>query len=128
MQYKAIQLLLFIALSCILTIQTVVLLEADLIGSMLPMYHVTLNRIDPMSSEGAKPEHLSGAISFKSVKFAYPSRPNLYIFGGAQAPQGLSLDIIAGETVAIVSATGMLLVKQLLLRLCSTFFYARDIR
>jgi ABC-type multidrug transport system fused ATPase/permease subunit len=63
----------------------------------------TLNRIDPMSSEGAKPEHLSGAISFKNIKFAYPTRPNLYIYGGPQAPEGLNLEIKAGETVAMVS-------------------------
>jgi hypothetical protein len=56
-----------------------------------------------MSSEGAKPEHLSGAISFKNIKFAYPSRPNLYIYGGPQAPEGLNLEIKAGETVAMVS-------------------------
>jgi alpha-ketoglutarate-dependent taurine dioxygenase len=56
-----------------------------------------------MSSEGAKPEHLSGAISFKNIKFAYPSRPNLYIYGGPQAPEGFNLEIKAGETVAMVS-------------------------
>jgi ABC-type multidrug transport system fused ATPase/permease subunit len=93
----------------------VVLLQADLIGSMLLMHHDTLNRIDPMSSEGAKPEHLSGAISFKNIKFAYPSRPNLYVFGGAHAPQGLNLDLKAGETVAIVSIACVLFVMHTLL-------------
>jgi ABC-type multidrug transport system fused ATPase/permease subunit len=79
------------------------------------MYHIKHNRIDPMSSEGAKPEHLSGAISFKSIRFAYPSRPNLYIFGAAQAPQGLILNIQAGETVAIVSVACVLFVMHMLL-------------
>jgi hypothetical protein len=85
-----------------------------------------------MSSEGAKPEHLSGAISFKNIKFAYPSRPNLYIYGGPQAPEGLNLEVKAGETAAMVSLYTMLCYVMLAcdyyfndIHMCTACSYAR---
>lgn len=38
--------------------------------------------IDPLGEGGAKPGATSGALSFKNIKFAYPSRPNMQV-GGA---------------------------------------------
>jgi hypothetical protein len=77
-----------------------------------------------MSSEGAKPEHLSGAISFKNIKFAYPTRPNLYIYGGPQAPEGLNLEIKAGETVAMVS---FVCYHKVLVCVCSVLLYVHGV-
>jgi ATP-binding cassette subfamily B protein len=60
----------------------------------------------------ALPEPATGAVSFEQVAFNYPSRP------GTQAIQDFSLDVRAGETVALVgpSGAGKSTVFQLLLR------------
>jgi ABC-type multidrug transport system fused ATPase/permease subunit len=62
-------------------------------------------KIDPLSEAGAKPEGLSGAISFRGIKFAYPTRPSQMIYGGPLAPEGFNLEVKAGDTVALVSHT-----------------------
>ncbi len=41
-----------------------------------------------------------GAIRFDAVRFSYPARP------GAEVLKGLTLDIAAGQTVAVVGASG----------------------
>lgn len=46
------------------------------------------------------PEKIKGNMQFDKVHFAYESRPN------AAALKGLSLDIKAGETIAVVGASG----------------------
>jgi len=46
------------------------------------------------------PDRASGRISFKNVKFSYPSRPD------AMALEDFSLDIAPGETVAFVGPSG----------------------
>jgi ABC-type multidrug transport system fused ATPase/permease subunit len=56
--------------------------------------------VDPISESGAKPAVLAGAISFSKVVFAYPSRPLQPVYCGSE---GFSLDIKAGDTVALVS-------------------------
>ncbi|KAG5184894.1 ATP-binding cassette, sub-family B, member 1A [Tribonema minus] len=63
-------------------------------------------KIDPLGEGGAKPERLSGAISFKNIKFAYPTRLEQPIYGGPLAPEGFSLEVAAGETVALVGPSG----------------------
>ncbi|KAG5181118.1 ATP-binding cassette, sub-family B, member 1A [Tribonema minus] len=63
-------------------------------------------KIDPLSEGGAKPERLSGAVSFSNIKFAYPTRPEQWIYGGPLAPEGFSLEVAAGETVALVGPSG----------------------
>jgi ATP-binding cassette, subfamily B (MDR/TAP), member 1 len=65
-------------------------------------------KIDPLSEAGAKPEGLSGAISFRGIKFAYPTRPSQMIYGGPLAPEGFNLEVKAGDTVALVSHTAQL--------------------
>lgn len=63
--------------------------------AMLPMY-----LIDSSSNTGLKPPIITGAISFRNVCFAYPTRPNNPIFNG------FNLDIKAGSTVALVGPSG----------------------
>eukprot|EP00611_Tribonema_gayanum_P003564 TRINITY_DN1281_c0_g1_i1.p1 TRINITY_DN1281_c0_g1~~TRINITY_DN1281_c0_g1_i1.p1 ORF type:complete len:465 (-),score=173.14 TRINITY_DN1281_c0_g1_i1:243-1637(-) len=63
-------------------------------------------KIDPLGEGGAKPERLSGAISFKNIKFAYPTRLEQPIYGGPLAPEGFSLEVAAGDTVALVGPSG----------------------
>jgi ATP-binding cassette subfamily B (MDR/TAP) protein 1 len=63
-------------------------------------------KIDPLSETGAKPKSVIGAISFKQIVFAYPSRPDQLIYGGPLAPEGFTLEVKAGETVALVGPSG----------------------
>ena len=57
--------------------------------------------IDGLSDEGLKPEaRATGEIAIKDVVFAYPSRPNLLVCKDYQ------LEVKAGETVALVGASG----------------------
>ncbi len=56
--------------------------------------------IDGMSDEGKKLSKVQGDICLKDVNFAYPSRPNINVCNQ------YSLDIKAGETVALVGASG----------------------
>ncbi|CAN0287525.1 unnamed protein product [Ectocarpus sp. 6 AP-2014] len=62
--------------------------------------------IDPLSEEGARPATTDGAVEFKNIFFAYPSRPNMQIYGSDKYPQGFCLDVAAGETVALVGPSG----------------------
>ncbi|CBJ28571.1 conserved unknown protein [Ectocarpus siliculosus] len=62
--------------------------------------------IDPLSEEGARPATTNGAVEFKNIFFAYPSRPNMQIYGSDKYPQGFCLDVAAGETVALVGPSG----------------------
>jgi ATP-binding cassette subfamily B (MDR/TAP) protein 1 len=61
------------------------------IRAILPEY-----LIDPSTDKGLKPKNVGGAISFKKVKFSYPTRPN------KQVLNEFTLDIPAGKTVALV--------------------------
>jgi ATP-binding cassette subfamily B (MDR/TAP) protein 1 len=63
--------------------------------AMLPEY-----LIDSSSSLGLKPHKITGAISFKNVSFAYPTRPDHLVL------EGFNLDIKAGSTVALVGPSG----------------------
>lgn len=69
--------------------------------------------IQPPTKPRALPAKMQGSISLKDLYFSYPSRPD------APALKGLSLDIEAGQTVALVgpSGAGKTTVFQLLLRL-----------
>lgn len=57
--------------------------------------------IDPQQLEGIKvKDRIHGEIEFKNVFFAYPARPDQFIF------KGLNLRIKAGTTVALVGQSG----------------------
>lgn len=67
------------------------IVEEATVRGILPKYE-----IDSSSKSGAKPKDVSGAISFKNVHFAYPTRPTELVLNG------LSVDIQPGQTVAFV--------------------------
>jgi ABC-type multidrug transport system fused ATPase/permease subunit len=54
--------------------------------------------IDSSSKEGLKPNSVVGNITFRDVKFAYPTRQEIDVFNG------FSLNVEAGKTVALVGA------------------------
>ena len=56
--------------------------------------------ISSMSDEGRRPDSVTGDICLKDVNFAYPTRPNINVCSQ------YSLNIKAGETVALVGASG----------------------
>ncbi|KAG8983190.1 GTPase-activating protein, partial [Tulasnella sp. 427] len=56
--------------------------------------------IDSSSSSGLKPQTVQGHITFENVVFNYPARPDVPIL------KGLSLDIPAGTSAALVGASG----------------------
>jgi len=62
----------------------------------------TESKIDP-ENEGGKTisaENVKGHVTFKSVDFHYPSRPNVPVL------KGLTLEVNPGETVALVGQSG----------------------
>ena len=61
------------------------------VKAVLPKYE-----IDSTSANGAKPENISGQISFKDVTFSYPTRPHEVVLNK------MSTEIEAGKTVAFV--------------------------
>ncbi|KAJ1731295.1 hypothetical protein LPJ61_002605, partial [Coemansia biformis] len=57
--------------------------------------------IDPLDTEsGTRVERLRGDISFRDIRFSYPTRPDVPIL------RGFSLDIRAGQKVALVGESG----------------------
>jgi len=62
--------------------------------------------IDSFSTTGAIPSKLSGSIEFIGVHFAYPSRPDIPIYGGPGCPKGYNLTVKPGQTVALVGPSG----------------------
>jgi ATP-binding cassette subfamily B (MDR/TAP) protein 1 len=65
------------------------------VKAILPKYE-----IDSSSEAGLKPEEIKGAISFKNVRFSYPTRPNEPILNG------MTFDIEAGNVTAFVGPSG----------------------
>jgi len=73
-------------------VESNVLVEGDkVVKAILPKYE-----IDSTSDEGLKPEAIKGRLTFKEVRFTYPTRPHEPILNG------LSADIEPGQTVAFV--------------------------
>jgi len=63
--------------------------------AVLPKY-----MIDSSHHGGLKPPKITGSISFKNIRFAYPTRPDTPVF------QAFNLDIKAGTTIALVGPSG----------------------
>merc|ERR1719209_842781 len=62
----------------------------------------TQSKINPESEDGRTipAENVKGHVTFKSVDFHYPSRPNVPVL------KGLTLEVCPGETVALVGQSG----------------------
>eukprot|EP00567_Pseudictyota_dubia_P003208 CAMPEP_0197456878 /NCGR_PEP_ID=MMETSP1175-20131217/44537_1 /TAXON_ID=1003142 /ORGANISM="Triceratium dubium, Strain CCMP147" /LENGTH=1434 /DNA_ID=CAMNT_0042991077 /DNA_START=181 /DNA_END=4485 /DNA_ORIENTATION=- len=66
------------------------------------------NDLDPLSKEGDEPDSVEGAISFESVNFAYPTRPNHPVYYPSKdgTRDGFSLSISPQDSVAFVGQSG----------------------
>ncbi|XP_054737347.1 multidrug resistance protein homolog 49 [Anastrepha obliqua] len=59
-----------------------------------------VSQIDPFDESGDKLKHVAGNISFENLHFSYPARPDIQVL------RGFSLQVKAGQTVAIVGSSG----------------------
>ncbi|KZT32575.1 hypothetical protein SISSUDRAFT_1133093 [Sistotremastrum suecicum HHB10207 ss-3] len=64
------------------------------------LYRILSLTTDTDESRGNSKPLISGSVSFKNVEFSYPERPDVPIL------KGVSLDVTAGECVAIVGSSG----------------------
>ena len=71
-------------------------------GAAFEIYNTIDRRseVDSLSEAGLKPDSCKGDITFKNIKFSYPSRP------GVQILKGVSFGVNAGKTVALVGMSG----------------------
>uniref|UniRef100_A0A3Q3W6X8 Uncharacterized protein n=1 Tax=Mola mola TaxID=94237 RepID=A0A3Q3W6X8_MOLML len=74
--------------------------KAKMSASHLMMLINKKPAIDNLSEEGLSPERYDGSVLFDSVKFNYPSRPDVPIL------QGLNLQVKKGQTLALVGSSG----------------------
>ncbi|XP_068998922.1 ATP-dependent translocase ABCB1 isoform X2 [Embiotoca jacksoni] len=74
--------------------------------------------IDNLSQEGESPDKFDGNVNFESVKFNYPSRPDVPIL------QGLNLSVRKGETLALVGSSGC--GKSTTIQLLERFYDPKD--
>ncbi|XP_027868031.1 ATP-dependent translocase ABCB1 [Xiphophorus couchianus] len=74
--------------------------------------------IDNLSEQGDKPDTFDGNVSFESVKFNYPSRPDIPIL------RGLNLSVKKGETLALVGSSGC--GKSTTIQLLERFYDPRE--
>ncbi|CAF4760503.1 unnamed protein product [Rotaria sp. Silwood1] len=61
------------------------------------------SKIDAMSNEGDRPEHIIGDIEFENVTFTFPARPDIPVL---EITKNLSLKISSGKTIALVGPSG----------------------
>ncbi len=57
-------------------------------------------KIDNVSDRGVEPEESNGVLSFKSIKFYYPARPDVLIL------ENLDLELPQGKSLALVGPSG----------------------
>jgi ATP-binding cassette, subfamily B (MDR/TAP), member 1 len=81
-----------------------------------------LNADDPLSKEGNTPLSLEGNVTFKSVGFSYPSRPETQVFYSSPGRDGFNLSIPAKQSVAFTGRSGC--GKSTALQLCMRFYTA----
>ncbi|WOK95120.1 multidrug resistance protein [Canna indica] len=74
--------------------------EASSAGERIVKVTRRVPRIDSENTDGVELENLSGAVEFRSVEFAYPSRPENIILSN------FNLKVEAGTTVALVGGSG----------------------
>ncbi|CAL9779205.1 unnamed protein product [Musa acuminata subsp. burmannicoides] len=74
--------------------------EASSAGERILKAMRRIPRIDSDSTEGIVMEKISGDVEFRSVEFAYPSRPDSIILND------FNLKVAAGTTVALVGGSG----------------------
>ncbi|XP_019185748.1 PREDICTED: ABC transporter B family member 15 [Ipomoea nil] len=72
---------------------------ADSVGSVFAVLD-RYSLIEPEDSDGEKPEKVTGHVEICDVDFAYPARPNVFIF------KGFSISIEAGKSTALVGQSG----------------------
>ncbi|CAN9514222.1 unnamed protein product [Ophioblennius macclurei] len=74
--------------------------------------------IDNLSHEGESPDQFDGNVTFDTVKFNYPSRPDVPIL------EGLDLKVKKGETLALVGSSGC--GKSTTIQLLERFYDPRE--
>ncbi|RWW01757.1 hypothetical protein GW17_00035185 [Ensete ventricosum] len=74
--------------------------EASSAGERIMAVIMRVPSIDSGSTEGEVLESVSGDVEFRRVEFAYPSRPDNFIF------REFNLKVPAGKTVALVGGSG----------------------
>uniref|UniRef100_H3BX23 ATP-binding cassette, sub-family B (MDR/TAP), member 4 n=1 Tax=Tetraodon nigroviridis TaxID=99883 RepID=H3BX23_TETNG len=92
--------------------------KAKMAASYLMMLINKKPAIDNLSEEGVSPGTYDGNVLFESVKFNYPSRPDVPIL------QGLNLKVKKGETLALVGSSGC--GKSTTIQLLERFYDARN--
>ena len=70
------------------------------------MYSTKDLTIDSLSEQGSTLSKCDGAIEFRNIHFRYPARQEQWVLGGPKNPEGYSLTIGAGQTVAFVGQSG----------------------
>ncbi|XP_044065308.1 ATP-binding cassette, sub-family B (MDR/TAP), member 4 isoform X2 [Siniperca chuatsi] len=92
--------------------------KAKMSASHLIMLINKESAIDNLSQEGESPDKFDGNVSFDSVRFNYPSRPDVPIL------QGLNLNVRKGETLALVGSSGC--GKSTTIQLLERFYDPRE--
>ncbi|XP_008429877.1 ATP-dependent translocase ABCB1 [Poecilia reticulata] len=92
--------------------------KAKMSASHLLMLLSKEPEIDNLSEKGDTPDMFDGNVSFKDVKFNYPSRPDIPIL------RGLNLSVKKGETLALVGSSGC--GKSTTIQLLERFYDPRE--
>ena len=71
-------------------------------GSALSIFNVIdrVPKIDSLTPNGLRPSSINGNIKFTDVHFRYPARKDVKVLNG------LNLEVLAGQTVALVGPSG----------------------
>lgn len=71
-------------------------------GSAVSIFNIIdrIPEIDSLGTKGKKPRKMTGTIKFSNVSFRYPARKDVKVLNG------LTLEIEAGKTVALVGSSG----------------------